>query len=188
MPASARHIIVPAALALALGATPAFAALELVEQNSKTVGATSISWDSSFRDLSYVNAATITMEVNWSVDAGTASFNNFRLRNPPRFTPKGPDPANGELIGVQLLQNSDAQGSEGTVEVTFRFTELHCDAERDREIGNAHFSLDLAIDQNGDGVTDGVVNYGVNVHVEDPGVCTAVRGGPPPRGGAPRGR
>lgn len=156
----------------------AFGALELVEQNTKTVGATTITWDSSFQDLSYTVGNTITMEVHWQVDAGRATFNNFVLRG-PRFTPKGPDPADGELGNVALIQNTMNQGDEGVVEVQFRFTSLHCDAERQVEVGNAHFSLLLDIDQDGDGVLDSRVGYGVNVHVEQPGACTTTSGGPP---------
>jgi len=170
---------------LALFVAPVHAALELVEQSTKTVGATTVTWDSSLQDLNYTTGTTLIAEVNWSVDAGQATFSNFRLRS-PNFTPKGPDPANGSLSSIQLLSNSGGAGSDGAVQVAFVFSELHCDAERQVQIGNAHFSLDLNIDQNGDGAIDSVVGYGVNVHVEQPGACVATDGGPPGgRGGPP---
>lgn len=175
---------VPVVVALALISSSAGAAVELVEQDTKTVGATTVTWDSSFQDLNYTVGDPITIPVTWQVDAGSASFDNFVLRS-PEFTPKGPDPAHGELISVNLVQDSSSPGTSGQVNVTFRFSELHCDQERDREIGNAHFSLVL-------NTTEGIVAYGVNVHVEDLGQCAAVSGGPPSGGpgaaGPPPGR
>jgi len=176
-------VITIAALPLLSG--PAGAALELVEQNTKTVGATVITWDSSLRDLDYEIGTTLEAEIHWAVDAGAATFSNFRLRG-PNFTPKGPDPAAGFLLGVDPPQDSTGQGSSGAVLVRFQLTELHCDADRQMQIGNAHFALDLTIDQDGDGGTDSVVAYGVNVHVENLGPCDAAAGGPPP-GRGPRG-
>jgi len=170
-----------AALAIALAAPAALAALEAADQAVKTVGATTIRWSASFRDLGYQNGATLTIDVTWHVEGGAASFKNFRQRQ-PHFTPKGPDPAAGALMGAQLAQNSGAAATSGNVQATLRFTELHCDAQRAREIGNAHFALELDVDRNGDGIADGVVAYGVNVHAEHPGLCAAVRGA------APRGR
>lgn len=61
----------------------------------------------------------------------------------------------------------------------WRDRELHCDAARQVQIGNAHFSLDLNVDQDGNGSTESVVGYGVNVHVEQPGACTPSGGGRP---------
>jgi hypothetical protein len=165
-----RSLSITIALSLPLMGSLAIAAVELVEQDTKTVGATTITWDSSFRDLSYTVGDGITIPVNWQVDAGAASFNNFVLRG-PRFTPKGPDPATGNLISVTLIQDSSSAGTSGQVNATFRFTELHCDQNRNRQIGNAHFSLVL-------NTTEGVVAYGVNVHVEDPGACTGGNGRP----------
>lgn len=177
-------------IALAVAALPASADVELVEQSTKTIDETTITFDSSFQDLDYDSGDTITIPVSWIVDAGTANFRNFVLRG-PEFTPKGPDPANGELLSVVLVQDSDTQGTEGLIDASLRFTELHCESELNREIGNAHFHLVLDIDQDGDGATDKTGRYGVNVHVEDPGACTEVGGGPPPgarRGGPPPGR
>lgn len=168
-------------IALLLMGSLAIAAVELVEQDTKTVGSTTITWDSSFQDLNYTVGQAITIPVNWQVDAGAASFNNFVPRE-PRFTPKGPDPARGNLSTVNLIRDSSNAGTSGQVNVTFRFTELHCDQNRRREIGNAHFSLVL-------NTIEGAVSYGVNVHVEDPGACTGVKGGPRPgAGGPPSGR
>lgn len=173
---------------LGLLSIQAFGAIELVDQETKTVGATTITWDSSFEDLNYTVGQVITLDVNWTVDAGAANYNSFVLRD-PKFTPKGPDPANGELLATALQQNSSTQGTSGKVQVSFRFTELHCDEERDLQNGNAHFSLVLNIDQDGDTLPESVVNYGVNVHVEDPGACAGQEGGPPSnRGGPPSNR
>lgn len=170
-----------------MGSTSAFAQLTLVERSTKTEGATTITWDSSFEVLNYVVGNEITMVVNWDVVKGFAMFNGFTLRG-PRFTPKGPDPAKGTFGKTELLGDSGAAGTSGSVEVTFKFTELHCDEERQVEIGNAHFWLLLDVDTTGDGADDSVVGYGVNVHVEQPGACVALKGGPPAGAGPPRGR
>ncbi len=47
---------------------PARAGLELVKQSTKTVGVTTVTWDSSFRDLDYTVGEPITMTVPWTVD------------------------------------------------------------------------------------------------------------------------
>ncbi|MFQ5898236.1 MAG: hypothetical protein ACE5JN_08310, partial [Candidatus Methylomirabilia bacterium] len=96
--------------------------------------------------------------VNWSVDAGAAAYDSFKLK---RFTPKSKkDPAGGDVFS--------ATGSANSVTVSFRFTDLHLDKKRDVEIGNAHFKLYLWIDKDGNGTTETLAGYGVNVHVEDP--------------------
>jgi len=164
-------------VALALTATIVFAELELVETDTKTNGATTVTWDSSFADFSYTLSETITMTVTWIV-TGTAEYDSFDLRCPGNsstnldvnmkdkrecnsFTPRSKkDPANGELLSVNPNGNS--------VTVEFRFTELHSCSERNVEMGNAHFKLYLNVDTDGDGEPDKVVGYGVNVHVEDP--------------------
>lgn len=155
------------AVAVVMTWATAFAALVLVERNSETNGATTVTFDSSFEDLNYNRGDEIVMTVTWRVDAGRATFHGFALRG-PQFTPKGPDPARGELLEVTLLHDSNGPGTEGAVEVVFRFTELHLDRERNVEVGNAHFSLLLNVDTDGDGVLDDVAGHGVNVHVEDP--------------------
>jgi hypothetical protein len=163
-----KYVIMPA-VAMSLIGTPALAGLVLVEQDTKTVGETTITWDSSFEDLNYTVGETIEMSVHWTVDEGFGEFSDFDQRG-PEFTPKGPDPADGELLGVDpIADTAPASPDQGRVDVAFRFTELHCDRQKDVEIGNAHFSLFLNIDKDGDGRPDSVVGYGVNVHVEEPG-------------------
>lgn len=173
--------VIPAVLALGVINMPALAAVELVAQDTKTVGDTTVTWDSSFQDLSYTLGDTIVLPVTWQIDAGSGSFSSFTLRG-PQFTPKGPDPARGELVSVQLVQDSSSPMTEGRVDVAVQFTELHCDLEREVEIGNGHFSLLL-------NTTEGVVAYGVNVHVEDPGACASpARGGGRPAASEGRGQ
>jgi len=156
-------------LALALTATIAFAALGLMETSTKTRGATTITWDSSFADFDYTCGSVITMTVNWTVDAGAAEFAGFALKENKKgkggFTPRSKkDPATGEVSGVTY---PGANGAN-SVDVSFRFTGLHLDKRRSVDVGNAHFKLYLNIDTDGDETPDSVVGYGVNVHVEDP--------------------
>jgi hypothetical protein len=80
--------------------------------------------------------------------------------------------------------------------VKFRFTQLHCDKKRNVDIGNAHFSLLLYIDKDGDGTLESTAGYGVNLHAEDPTGCVTndsdnsapPAGGPPFGTGGPPGR
>ena len=69
------------ALAITLIATPALAGLE---QDTKTVGATTITWDASFEDLNSRVDETIEMSVHWTVDEGLGAFSAFDLRGPAR--------------------------------------------------------------------------------------------------------
>jgi len=150
--------LVVVALVLA-GLWAASATLGLTESSSDTEGATTITWDSSFADLDYNLGDTITMTVNWDVDAGVATYDSFVVK---RFTPRSKkDPAAGAL-----LSTPNQSGTEVTVE--FNFDELHFDKKRNVEIGNAHFKLYLMVDSDGDGEVDELEGYGVNVHVEDP--------------------
>lgn len=144
---------------LALSLFPAAATLQLVEKSTKTKGATTVTWDSSFQDMDYTLGDTITMTVTWTVDAGVATYDSFGLRG-PKFTPKGKDPATGTEPTVSQSGN--------TVTVTFSFTDLHLDRERNVEIGNAKFKLYLWVDEDGNSVVETLAGYGVNIHVEDP--------------------
>jgi hypothetical protein len=164
-------------LVLVVGSGVADAALMLVERQTETIGATTITWDSSFEDLNYTLGETITMRVTWDVVAGRAAFLDFVLRG-PEFTPKGPDPADGTEPVVTPVQDSGGPDTTGIVDVEFAFTALHCDEAKPADIGNAHFSLVLNIDKDGDGQLDSIVRYGVNVHVEDPGPCSPSSGRP----------
>lgn len=189
---------------IAFWAAPAFAQVVcrdssasppcFVEESTKTKGATTITWDSSYQDPGYTLGDTIIMTVTWSVDAGAAEYVSFGLKQNPNkaknggdplknaFTPRGGDPAAGSVPTVQLICDSDDtcilnEGTpdevtipekEGVVEAQFNFTGLHLDMRRECEIGNAHFKLFLRIDKDGDGVPETEAGYGVNAHVEDP--------------------
>ena len=157
-------------------ATTARADLQLVERSFETNGATTVDFDSSFEDLSYTVGQQIELVISWEVDVGgTATFNDL---DPLDFTPRGPDPAEGELQSFRLLFPADDR-SGGQLLVQFHFSELHCDRDREVQIGNAHLRLRLNIDMDGDGLLDTVATYGVQVHVEDPGECDGGRGVPP---------
>jgi len=149
-------------LVMVLLTGPVWAALEKTESSTKTKGATTITWDSSFADFDYTLGDTIHMTVNWTVDAGAATYQSFVLK---RYTPRSKkDPATG-TTPVVLYPGSNGANS---VDVAFKFTGLHFDKKRNVEIGNAHFKLYLMIDTDGDGAVDSRAGYGVNVHVEDP--------------------
>jgi len=135
-------------------------AITTVKWSTKTEGATTVTWTSSFEDLDYTLGETVQVVVNWDVLAGAAQYEDFGLKG-KGFTPVSlQEPVDGEVLSIAQSGN--------TVTVEFRFTDLHWDAERLVDIGNAHFKLYLMVDSNGDGLVDTLTGYGVNVHVEDP--------------------
>ncbi len=146
----------------------AYAALVLVEESTSAIGHTTVTWDSSFEDLDYKVGDTVTLNVNWCVDAGVATFNGFELRGRGYTPPSRNDPVKGTPPTIMSYSNSSGAGTCGIVTVTFKFTNLHYDAYRGVEIGNAHFRLKLNVDEDGNGTTEKVASFGVNVHVEDP--------------------
>jgi hypothetical protein len=165
-----KRIVLAAVLGLliTLLAGSAYAALVLAERSTSTVGATTVTWDSSFQDLDYSVGDSVNMTVNWCVDAGVATFNGFERRG-RGFTPTSKkDPVTGTDPTIGTVSDSSGASTCGSVPVTFQFTDLHFDEEGELEIGNAHFKLKLNVDSDGDGTTDKVASFGVNVHVEDP--------------------
>ncbi|MFQ5351454.1 MAG: hypothetical protein ACE5D3_00075 [Candidatus Binatia bacterium] len=155
-----KHIVLAGVVtALVFLAAQASATVQLVKTSTKTKGATTIKWDSGFQDLDYTIGDTITLTVNWTVDAGAASYDSFVLRH---FTPKSrKDPANGSgPVVTSQVGNS--------LTATFHFFALHLDKRRDVEIGNVHLKLYLRIDKDGDGEPETLAGFGVNLHVEDP--------------------
>ena len=136
-----------------------WAAPLVVESDTDTLGATIITWESSFEDLDYTVGTPISLTVNWTVDAGSAAFDHFDLR---QYTPKSKgDPA----IGTDPIVSASGPNS---VTVNFQFSDLHWDGDRLVDIGNGHFKLYLSVDEDGDSVPETVVGFGVNIHVEDP--------------------
>ena len=168
--------VLTAAMALiAFAATPASAADEaagLVGSSVKPTGVTTVSWDSSFKDLSFTEGNTSTFTVNWTVDVGEAVFDSCGSKTHKgkgkggTFTPKsGKDPVTGSTT---CILDNDSEDGAGAVVVRVTFDTLHCDKIRGVEVGNGHVKLYLDVDTDGFGGTDTLVGYGVNVHVEDP--------------------
>jgi len=149
-------------VALALTATTVFAELSLTKTRSRTNGATTISWDFRFTDPDYTLGDTITLTATWTVDEGVAEYVSFDFGS-ITFTPRSrQDPVSGEIV-TPAFKNDD-----NSVTIKFLFSDLHLCPVRNAEVGNAHFTLYLDIDMDGDGVVDTVMGYGVNVLVEEP--------------------
>lgn len=149
-------IVMMAALFLA---GTSWAAPVAVESETDTLGATIITWESSFEDLDYSVGDMITLTVTWTVHEGAAGFDSFDLR---RYTPKAKmDPA----VGTDPVM---AGVTDNSITVTFWFSELHLDEENLVDIGNGHFMLYLFVDEDGDGTPETRAGFGVNIHVEDP--------------------
>jgi hypothetical protein len=133
------------------------AAPVVVQTDTDTLGATIVTFESSFEDLDYAVGTVISLTVNWTVDAGSAAYDSFGLR---RYTPRSKgDPA----VGTDPVV---VASGPGWVTVEFMFSELHYDDDNLVDIGNGHFKLYLSVDE--DGVTETVAGFGVNIHVEDP--------------------
>jgi len=160
-----KRILVHALLvvvALALTATSVFAELSLTETSTRTNGATTISWDFRFTDSDYTLGDTITLTATWTVDEGAAQYVSFDFGS-VSFTPRSrQDPIDGEIV-TPAVKNDD-----NSITIEFLFSDLHLCPVRNAEVGNAHFTLYLDIDMDGDGVVDTVMGYGVNVRVEEP--------------------
>ncbi|MCK4827095.1 PKD domain-containing protein, partial [bacterium] len=144
--------------------TFSYADVEPVAQRSKSVGVTTVTWDSVFQDFNYESPSTVRIPVSWTVDSGTASFNNFSLKS---FGPKTKkDPATAQLIDIILIEDSDGAGSTGQIEVLFKFTGLHYDKRETVHVGDALFNLKLNMDRDGDGLSDRAISCKINLHVE----------------------
>ncbi len=141
------------------------AAPVVADDDEEAFGATTVKWTSSFEDLDYELGTTVTFDITWNVLTGVASLDKDEPFAPrfPFFTPKDPfDPVEGEMEMV----SSDADARTVTVKVTF--TALHFSEEEMSDKGNAHMSIFLFVDEDGDGAAETRVQLGVNLHVEDP--------------------
>lgn len=155
-----------ALLLLAMGLpAPVQAAPELVETCQDTVGAAVITWDCEFEDTDYSLGGMLTFTVNWTVDAGAAMYEDFTARG-PGYTPKSKkDAVEGTAPTVDGFIDN---GTDGSVTVSIMLVDLHR-AGKSGEKANAHFSLWLRVDEDGDGVVDDEpTQFGVNLHVTDP--------------------
>jgi len=127
-----------------------------------------VTWTSVLAGFDYAEGTDYMADVNWSVDQGTATYQDFTGRSGPNtWTPKR---------NVDGVMTPGAAGN-GTLPVTVSMTPMHLaggDADDDDDddggwagkIGNGHFWLRLEID-NGEGRPKRV-KLGVNFHLEDP--------------------
>jgi hypothetical protein len=142
--------------------------LELRETSTKTTGATTINWDSSFHDSDYTCGSPISATVTWSIVSGNAQYPDTGFFGLRRFTPRSKrHPADGAVL-------SRPTQAGNAVDFEFAFCDLHFDSENNVDVGNAHFKLYLIVDEDGNGTPESLVGYGVNFHVEDinPQRCT----------------
>ncbi|MFQ5931343.1 MAG: hypothetical protein ACE5MM_02930, partial [Nitrospiraceae bacterium] len=141
----------------AFGATPASAAVEFVDDSEKTTGDTTVTWDSSFRDLDYTEGDTVAFTADWTVDSGAAVFDSCGPKTHKgkgkggTFTPKSKnDPVTGSTTCVE---------DTNAVDFKVTFDRLHCDKNRNTLIGNAHAKLYLWVAEDFPGPTDLLVGY-----------------------------
>lgn len=140
----------------------AWAGLQVVETSTDTLGTTEVSWSSGFLDDDYTIGAVIVVTVSWSATGGAVEYDRVALR---RYTPKAKgDPA----IGTEPAITYPGSGGANSVDISFAFVDMHLDEDNSVQIGNGHFKLYLQVDEDGDGTTDSVAGFGVNIHAEDP--------------------
>ncbi|MFH2089743.1 MAG: hypothetical protein ABIK82_19050 [Pseudomonadota bacterium] len=151
-----------ACLILILFCGVAQAQVVAVETSTETVGATTITWESNFEDLNYTVGDPILMTVSWTVDAGTATYNETVFRH---YTPKS---KNSPADGDEPTFTYPGSAGENSVDIAFTFTELHSGKKASVAIGNGHFTIKLDADEDGDGEVDTIACLGTNIHVEDP--------------------
>jgi hypothetical protein len=134
-------------------------------QSKKTVGITTIAWDSGIVRHGLENGRSLELQLHWVVDAGAAAFARVRPRS-QRLAPGVLGAAVGELVTVDLLQDTSRAGDDGLARVWLRFPELEPEVESGMPLGRAHLSLDLLIDEDGEGILGREVAYAVNVRVD----------------------
>ena len=118
-----------------------------------------VTWTTVLAGFEYTEGADYVVDVNWSVDLGTATYEDFTNRTGPNtWTPKGNV---GADVGGSITLGADGVG---TVAVTVNMTPMH--ATEAGEIGNGHFWLRLEVDDGAGNVER--VKLGVNFHLEDP--------------------
>ncbi len=115
-----------------------------------------MTWTSSFGGFDYIMGEGYTVNVAWTVDGGTATFESF-VAKPNVWTPKYKENRPGKGV------NGTWDFVEGTNGLTVIMAKMHRSEEEDWQgyIGNGHFKLELMVD----GVK---AKLGVNVHLEDP--------------------
>jgi hypothetical protein len=158
-------IVIFVTLAITMIVSKITAGPELIETSTHKFKKTTISWNSSFHDYSYVLGSKIEIPVTWTVDKGAATFHSLLL---DEFTPKSKeDPVTGELYSVMMQNDSDDRN--GVANVGFSFTNLCLDKKLNVETGVAHLILYLNVDKDGDDIPETLVGLGVNVYIERAG-------------------
>lgn len=141
------------------------------EESKLLSNGVTVTWTHVLAGFDYAEGTGYVADVNWSVDQGTATFQEFTTRNGSNtWTPRR---------DVDGVMTPGAEG-DGTLPVTVSMTPMHeagGDADDDDDddggddgwagkIGNGHFWLRLEIDS-GEGRPKRV-KLGVNFHLEDP--------------------
>jgi hypothetical protein len=143
-------VVMTGVLAVFVAATPAFAQTVVREGTcSHLHGTNSLTYDCSFNVSNYVVGTPVTFTVNYTCSGPCGPVTSFGLRD-SGFTPDG---VSGRLVGAKRLS--------GAVELTFVFDSLKKTGRT--SIGNAHFNLNLSMDD-GSG-TKSTVPCDVDVHL-----------------------
>lgn len=153
-------IVAVTILAVPLIATSANAQPVAVDWSTDTLGTNEITWTSGFADTNYTEGAPVTFTVTWTA-TGTVEFDGVALRG---YNPKSKD----AVQGTDPVFAYPGSAGANSVDITVQFLALHFDGKKNAEIGIGHYTVNLLVDEDGDGVTDGSVGFGVNLYVADP--------------------
>lgn len=145
-----RALFSAAVILVMLAVTSTASAQAVVRESTCTevYGSNSMTYDCGFNVKGYVVGTPVTFTINYSCTGGCGPVVSFGLRG-SGFTPPG---TTGHMVGGKRITNG--------VELTFVF-----DALKKDHVGNAHFNLNLNMD-------DGSGNWSakpckVNVHLMD---------------------
>lgn len=124
---------VAALLALIVMTSPASAQTVVRESTcTETYGSNSMTYDCGFNVKDYTLGAPVTFNINWACTGACGGATAFGLRG-SGFSPSG---VSGHMTGAKRLTNG--------LQLTFAFDSLR--KTGGGAVGNAHFTMDVAMD------------------------------------------
>lgn len=144
-----------------LGVTGAEGAVVISGHDTDTIGTNEVTWTSGFGDLDYTVGAPVTITVIWA-STGLVEFDDVSLRS---YTPKT---KKGAALGTDPTFVYPGSAGANSVDITCTFLALHPAPDGLSLHGTGHFTVDLLVDEDGDGVTNSSASFGVNLYVKDP--------------------
>ncbi|HEX9428165.1 MAG TPA: hypothetical protein VGA64_10280 [Candidatus Polarisedimenticolia bacterium] len=141
---------VAALLILAASTSPASAQSVVRESTcTENYGSNTMTYDCGFNVKNYTQGSNVTLNINWSCTGNCGAATAFGLRG-NGFTPGG---VSGHMTGAKRLTNG--------LQLTFAFDQLK--KTGGGAVGNAHFELDVEMDDGSGTMTSMPCN--IDVHL-----------------------